>query len=205
MFIFFSQCSNQTANLILPFNKENVWYYLVKGYQSAEYNAPKMPEISDSLSLDYFSYKSNVPELDTVKIVIRDITVVNDDSIYYTFNRDLVRFWGKKIIKVKDGYLRDFGAYGGYPYIIKTPITLNKKWRNNFPFVSESCEIITTDTTLTFGKDKFHNCIGVNITQSREGELFLIELYFNEKYGLVYYNDLTGFDEIRLLQMKKQL
>ncbi|WP_456443949.1 hypothetical protein [Caldithrix abyssi] len=208
MITFIVGCNKENGKNILnlPLSKDCEWIYVSKGYQSYDLNIGERPIFLDTISIDdSFANISNNEvsnnSYDTLFVRILNIDKISEDSIIYEYNFDFIRFWGNKILKVKDGYQRYFGKNQISPYIIKFPIEKGKKWINKFSRVIEKCTISVIDTTLKVHNKIYKNCIGLRIIQIREGNSFNIEMYFNQEYGLVYYIDEKSNDELVLIKV----
>jgi len=203
--------------LFLPLKDNYVWYYEAKGFRSLPSNlkykilnnsifnsiSTSFDILADSLQMLKESITKDVP-FDTIKIYLKKIKQVRPDSIYYQFNSELVRFWGKEIIHAKDGYMLP-NKYGlGRYYILKFPLTLNKTWKNRLRFISETWTVTAIDTTIIISGLMFTNCVEITIHRSVEGLKSLAKIYFNKKNGLIYYKDFSNLDELRLIRMTRK-
>lgn len=220
LFGLFFGCNNQSKKIMLPLAKNNTWYYEVRGLSSYLKLCETINEIwgdyptflNDSTSLDWDSLElppavevpdSSIPECDTIKIFLKNITNISKESIIYEFNRHFSKMWAKKLLFVPEGYIRYSGSLIEPDFIIKFPIKKGNMWKNFIPLGSEIFQITSVDTTLRFDKQVFHNCIGITVDVSMENDKSKVKIFFNEKYGLIWYRNLTYKDEIRLLRMEK--
>lgn len=189
----FINCSGTSNDIYLPFEKNTVWYYDVKGFISLE-------RYREQSSLPTGS--GAIPERDTIEVFIAEIESLAVDSTLYRFNDSFVRFWGKEILRSEAGY-QWFHGWPDPAYLLKFPIKLKGTWQNRFPYVFEECTIVSLDTVVAFDGHEYQNCLGIEVRQSREGEKHSIWISFSEEYGLVHYIDHDSEDEIRLLNMER--
>jgi len=204
----------QNSDYFLPLSQENVWYYQIKGYSSYQKYIGTPPVTShQNIDDDIIEWsetytplknKNDSSKLDTIRIFIESIKKLGEDSLSFKFNLDFVRFWGSEIVYTKNGYKLSADEKGNSYYLIKLPIQLNYTWVNKFYRVNERCTITTIDTTVTINKKRFYNCFEITIHRSVEGSKSLIKIYFNKKFGLVYYKDFNNEDELRLIKMGKR-
>ena len=207
--LWLSGC-NQSHKMDIPLKKGVNWYYLTKGYKSYSKHI-RQEKISekDSVSLDNFEISidkiptnKEIIKYDTICVNITNIDRINEQSILYNFNLDYIRFFGDKILKDDTGYMKYFHNGSSTPYIIKFPILEGHEWENKYNGIIEKCFISNVDTNLIFDGNRYDKCIKIMIIQKSENGVSNIVIYFNEKFGLIYYNDSNTLDEIRLLGMK---
>ncbi len=206
--------TNLTSDVLkLPWDKKTIWVYEVRGYASYILSVGERPilknEVNDTslqISTLYDSLYDNYRDFpdttyDTIYVFVEEINHFGEDSIVFRFNIDFVRFWGTKIIQVKDGYKASLGD-GRFHYLIKFPIKPNSHWENKYTFVSDNCAITAVDTTIEVRNREFRKCIEITIFRSMEGMKSTIKMYFNKKQGLVYYKNENNQDELILIEMK---
>lgn len=215
LFFWILTCTtNSTSDVLnLPWDKKTIWMYEVRGYKSYILNVGEklilkneindaslqISILYDSLYDKYVNFSDTI--YDTIGVFVEETNHFGEDSIVFQFNIDFVRFWGDKILRVRDGYKVSMGD-GRFHYLIKFPIKLNSHWENKYTFVSDSCAITAIDTTIKVRKREFRKCIEITIFRSMEGMKSTIKMYFNKKQGLVYYKEENNQDELILIEMK---
>ncbi len=195
-------CTVKKDTFELPLNKTTIWYYDVKGYMSAERYMPARPETLDSLRTEAYSMKQ-IPERDTIKVYVKDITQLNKDSTLFKLSEDFVRFWGTTIIKTQYGYYYYWEGDYNQKYILRNPVKVGNRWTNRLKHEYDDCEITNIDTTIKVAEQYFQNCIEVTINRIGQVSSHQIKMYLSEEFGLVYYKDYGSLDEIKLLKMER--
>lgn len=185
LIVGFINCHEKKQFLKIDFDTDYKWYYR---YYCTTKNLP--------------GYESEPPFVDTLQIVIDKKTEFLDDSVLIRFNNKFIRYWEDGILETPKGYRYNLGNFGT-PYLIKYPVKLNQKWEQKFVMGSEKCEITNTDTSLWINNRIFRHCIEISVMRHYEGWVHHIKMYFNKKYGLIYYCDREFEEEVSLIKMEK--
>jgi len=179
-------CSQNGQNQKLNFNEGYSWYYR---YYHTSKNIP--------------GYENEPPTIDTIMLKIIEKSNLGKDSAMIKFNQNFIRFWDYSILETDSGYRYYLGHYGA-PFLIKYPIVKNHRWQQRFTsWVQEECKISCVDTTVILNNQIYKNCFIIEVNRSYDGWIHHIQMYFNKKYGLLYYSEPEFEEKYTLLKMEK--